>query len=59
MKKKEVLIWGTGIMTAKLLDEVDFASRGIEITGYIDNNQDVNIYRGGGGCIPTKYVNSP
>lgn len=43
---KKVLIWGTGRMTGRLLDEVDFAGRNIEITGYIDNDPNVYVYGG-------------
>ena len=44
---KKILLWGTGRMTGRLLDEVDFVGRGLEIIGYVDNDASLSVYRGG------------
>ncbi len=52
---KKILIWGTGRMTGRLLDEVDFVGRGLEIIGYVDNDASLSVY--GGGHLFTGQLN--
>ena len=51
---KRILIWGTGRMTGRLLDEVDFVGRGLEIIGYVDNDASLSVYEGGDACLQTR-----
>ena len=43
---KKILIWGTGRMTGRLMDDADFKSRDLKIVGYIDNDTRINVYGG-------------